>query len=388
MGMAGAGKTRFISLCTGESILEETGDILQSCKHQGRILQDHSSDWRLGPSGVSLHTVQRNGRTIHLIDTPGLDDTTRPDEDVFQELAYWMAKSCKMNVRIGGIVYLHRVTDPRVQGSALRGLRIFKKLCGVENYPGIVLATTRWDEVDSNIGSERVRELKERPEFWGELLAGGSYVSDTSAGKISALRIVDYFAKKNKRYILELQKEMVDTPLHRTGAGQILYSSWKAEKDRLEAETKTTLQQMREDINVHYRRRSNDLQTEMDRLSQDMASRVKAMKSMEASTDALTTLWDKRAEDQMVIIRKQRLDTEHSLKAREGEYSSWSNDARSMQLELEIRELKRRLKMLQRSESSRVQTFNILSGGTSAVTGIISAACAILPLALVACTIM
>jgi hypothetical protein len=394
MGMTGAGKTRFISLCTGEPVLENDGDILQSCKHEISMLKVGFSDRHSGPSGVSLHSIQCNGKTVHLIDTPGFDDTNRPDEDVFQELAYWMVKSYKMNVRIGGIVYLHRVTDPRVQGSALRALRIFKKTCGADNYAGIVLATTRWDEVNSTVGSKRVRELKDKPEFWGEMVAGGSHVSDTSAGRISALKIVNYFATKNKTYILQLQKEMVDqdTPLHQTGAGQILYSSWELEKDRLEAQAKTTLEQMREDVNVHYRRRSDDLQTEMNRLSQDMTSRIKAMKSLEASTDTLTTLWDKRTEDQMAVIRKTRLETEQSLRLREGEHHPWSNDERSLQLGLEIRDLKRRLHILKRSESSRAQTFTILFGGTSAITGAISAACAILPLvaplALVACTIM
>jgi hypothetical protein len=340
-----------------------------------------------------MHTIRCCGKTVHLIDTPGLDDTNRQDEDVFQELAYWLVKSYQMAIRIAGVVYLHRVTDPRLAGSAYRGLQIFKKMCGADNYRGIILATTRWDEVDSTVGNERVNELKERTEFWGDLLAGGSRVTDTAAGQLSALKIINHFTNKNERYTLRLQEEMVNqnVALHQTEAGQILYNSWAAEKNSLEAQTTKTLEDMREDLNGHYRKRSQDLKIEMNRLSENLSSRIDAMKSLEASSTSLVTRWDKRTAEQMSMIRQQRQETEQSLKTKENEHRHWGDCERSQQLELEIRHLRRKLMMLRRSESHRAETYSLIFGGASALTGAISAACAILPLVAplaLACVIM
>jgi hypothetical protein len=55
-------------------------------------------------------------QTVYLIDTPGFDDTNRSDTEVLKEIARWLVASYKGKILLNGIIYLHRITDIRMQG--------------------------------------------------------------------------------------------------------------------------------------------------------------------------------------------------------------------------------------------------------------------------------
>lgn len=84
---------------------------------------------------------------IHLVDTPGFDDTNKKDVEVLREIASWLVVSANNDILLSGLVYLHPMTDNRFRGSAMRNLYMFKKLCGERCLPSVVLATTMWDLV-------------------------------------------------------------------------------------------------------------------------------------------------------------------------------------------------------------------------------------------------
>jgi len=48
-------------------------------------------------------------------------------------------KKRKLN---GLMYYLQRISDPRFSGRSVRNLRMFKGLCGSENYKNVVVLTT------------------------------------------------------------------------------------------------------------------------------------------------------------------------------------------------------------------------------------------------------
>src|SRR6266516_2776470 len=100
-----------------------------------------------------MHTIEFNGRKVHLIDTPGFDDTYRSLADTLQEIVFWLTKSYKLDIKLSGIVYLHNISTPRLHGSCMKSLSLFKKLCGTQSFPGVVLATTMWDVVSQNDGN-------------------------------------------------------------------------------------------------------------------------------------------------------------------------------------------------------------------------------------------
>lgn len=114
--------------------------------------------------------------TVYLIDTPGFDDTHRSDDEVLREIATWLTDSYTADVRLSGIIYLHRISDAKMQGSALKNLFMFKKLCGPNALKSVILATTMWDMVTETIGQAREEELASNQDYWGGMIKHGSRV--------------------------------------------------------------------------------------------------------------------------------------------------------------------------------------------------------------------
>ncbi|TDZ33084.1 hypothetical protein C8035_v006260 [Colletotrichum spinosum] len=195
MGATGAGKSTFISLCTASKV--EIGHSLHSCTRD-----------------VELYPVkQKYDRQIWLVDTPGFDDVTRTDKDVLKEIATRLSIIQKEKVQLHGIIYLHRITDARLGGSAMRNLMMFKKLCGEDALKKVVLATTMWGDVDEQVGESREQELKTEPEYWGWMIGNGSAVFRHQNTEASALSLIDALMKRSgadTEMVLKSQKERVE----------------------------------------------------------------------------------------------------------------------------------------------------------------------------------
>jgi predicted GTPase len=171
MGVTGSGKSQFISHCTGETL--SIGSTLQSREFL-LLTMIHSNAPRDLTSSEDTQTVRAyrcnipNLEAVCLIDTPGFDDTSRQDTEILREIAAWVTMAYKQRVQLRGILYLHRITDCRMQGAAMRNLFMFKKLCGRNALKNVILATTMWDYDQPPKGEEREEELKSTHEFWGE----------------------------------------------------------------------------------------------------------------------------------------------------------------------------------------------------------------------------
>ncbi|KAL7917201.1 P-loop containing nucleoside triphosphate hydrolase protein [Trichoderma austrokoningii] len=220
MGGTGTGKSTFISLLTDEDV--GIGHNLQSCTSEVGVYNFHYKD---------CHTV-------YLLDTPGFDDTNRPNSEILQEIAFYLAALYSKKIRLAGIIYLHRITDTRVSGSSLGNLRILQNLCGADAFGSVVLATTMWSVLDSmegghQIGLRRCEELK-HAEFWGEMIQRESIMKMHDGSKISALSIISELIDREGGAVLNIQKQMVDQnlSLDETDAGRYL------QKDLIEAREK------------------------------------------------------------------------------------------------------------------------------------------------------
>lgn len=168
-----------------------------------------------------------DGTKIYLVDTPGFDDTYRSDSDILREVALWLNKAHASDLKLAGIVFLHRIPDVRVGGSGKRNINMFQKLCGDESLASVVLATTMWDLTTEKAGKDREAELKKQPLLWKRMIDHGSVVFRQDEEKASALRIVKYLVDRKKPVTLDIQREMVDEKLDllQTGAGSELASA-------------------------------------------------------------------------------------------------------------------------------------------------------------------
>jgi 50S ribosome-binding GTPase len=234
MGMTGSGKSHFINLLAEEKDRVRVGHSLISTTAD---VQDHM--YRMG-----------DGRTVRLLDTPGFDDTNRSDADVLQTIANALNELYTSGQRIDGVMYMHRIIDPRMSGAALKSLGIFRRICGKIYFPHIALVSTRWETLkgeEACIAAERRQmDLTDDPQFWADLVDGGSVTFRHDGSVKSAKRIVNNLLSRSRQASLKLQLEMSQgKTLAETEAGSFvegailkMKKTYEEEVERLRSEFK------------------------------------------------------------------------------------------------------------------------------------------------------
>lgn len=81
-----------------------------------------------------------------------------------QKFLRFVLYSYNADIKLSGILYLHRITDNRMSGSPHRNLRMFGQLCGDQASRNVILITTMWDNIEVEVGLRREKELREK--FW------------------------------------------------------------------------------------------------------------------------------------------------------------------------------------------------------------------------------
>jgi hypothetical protein len=110
----------------------------------------------------------------------------------------------KRGLKLAGILYLHRMTDLRISGSALKNLHVFSGLCGMEKMPTVVLMTTFWGGVEEDIGATREAELKAT--FWKDMLENGCTTRRFDGGYQAAWDILGHLLSREPTLLLPKKK--------------------------------------------------------------------------------------------------------------------------------------------------------------------------------------
>lgn len=203
------------------------------------------------------------------------------------EISKMLAVQYELGVSLKGVIYLHRVTDLRFQGSSMKTLQIFTKICGADALKNVVLATTRWDEVVEAVGADREQQL--RTNFWAYMLGKGSIMTRFYGDRPSAIGMVSQLLSK-RSIVLDLQREMVDEgkPLNQTTAGAMVNDEAGSKKAQYEQglrdldDLRRTLQEndrvMREQIQKDWAKEKARLQKAIEdqkTLGRDVAAEVR-----------------------------------------------------------------------------------------------------------------
>ncbi|KAL7801877.1 ankyrin repeat-containing domain protein [Trichoderma afarasin] len=285
MGVTGAGKSSLISLCTGKNV--KIGHKLESCTADVEdvdfMLNDHVC--------------------VHLIDTPGFDDTSRSDVEVLQNIALWLKESFEQGTKLSGIIYLHRIIDVRMAGSTLRNLSMFKKLCGEEAYSSVVLATSMWSQVDEAAGAQRERELIETKKFWGYMHDKGSKIFRLNQTRESCLGIIKYILSLGSTTLLELQDEIVNQgrQIEDTEAGVQLNEDIIHEREKHQAELLALKAQMQEEMAEHDAELQRALREEYDELKENIRRSVEEQAKLKQDLKDV----HERKERELLELKKQ-----------------------------------------------------------------------------------
>ncbi|KAM5349523.1 hypothetical protein ACJ41O_006028 [Fusarium nematophilum] len=227
MGVTGSGKSNFLRLIMGNIAGPEVGHTLDSCTQRTETYQ-----------------CILGGRRFVFFDTPGFDDTYRGDADILANVAQVLSSSYKNNLKLTGIVYLHRIKDERMTNGIMRNLAMFRNLCGDNAFKNVVLVTTFWDELqDTAKGEDREEQLVKRPDWWGYMTSKGSTTRRFDNTRQSALDIVGELVGL-PTVTLQVQEEMVNRGLEveETTAGE--------ELNRELAEQRATFKKEIEDLRL------------------------------------------------------------------------------------------------------------------------------------------
>jgi hypothetical protein len=225
---------------------------------------------------------------IYLIDTPGFDDTTRSDTDVLKEVAGWLTDSYSNKVKLNGILYMHRITDPRMQGSAMMNLVMFKKLCGHDALKNVTLVTTMWDKVDPDDGARRENQLRTTAEYWGSMLTQGSRMDRHHNTRDSAMRLLERFVRQPDA-TLSIQQEMVlgKKSLNDTEAGKGLISELAKAEERFKKKLEDTASMMLEALEARDREAAEGLRLHEAAMNKELERIRRGMDELKISMQEL-----------------------------------------------------------------------------------------------------
>jgi hypothetical protein len=287
---------------------------------------------------------------VHLIDTPGFDDTNLSDVQILQNIAHWLSMSFKHGIKLSGIIFLHRIIDVRMAVSARRNLLMFQKLCGEKCYSSVVLATTMWSKVDEETGSAREEELINTDEWWGHMYKKGSkifrYTGGITGSKESTMAIVKYILSLHTTVTLDIQDEIVNhgQDIDDTAAARELNADIIRERKKHQAELEAMRQQMKEAMEEHNEELQRVFKEEHDLLQ------AKIDKSAEEQFRLKQTLEEvhKRKEEEFRAF-KAELQAE-----RERERQKYESDRRT--LEEDFKRQQQVLEKQQQRELQRMET--------------------------------
>jgi len=343
MGVTGSGKSTFISKLADQPVT--VGHGLESCTTE-----------------VGVYSLQYDdGRTIYLVDTPGFDDTTRSDTDVLKDIAFFLSTVYQNNVRLAGIVYLHRITDPRMGGSALKNLYMFQRLCGDRGLSSVILATTMWASLESTdagqeIGRKREEELR-MPQFWGSMVDRGSKIVKHDGTKESAHSIISELVDKGTQVVLDIQVQLVveNKTLDETSAGQYIQRELLDARKRFEKDIAEYQESMEAAIQEKDDAMLQALKKEKEAAEAKEKARLEDWKKLNITVQQLAQEKDKEYRKLAETLEKNQKSNEQLEQERHSQTKVFEDSMRELHKALRDGETrhKQELEQLKRSQMSQ-----------------------------------
>lgn len=279
MGATGVGKSTFINNFMGTEDAVIVGHDLKSCTAQ------------LTPV-ISFITqpAHLQGKRLVLVDTPGFDDTYTSDSEILRRIAIWLASSYDSKMKLGGIIYLHNISQPRMLGSDRQNLEVFQDLCGDKVLSSVIIGITKSGDIPQEVSEKRCNELSST--YWKEMIEAGATVyplenNTTSAQSLLAIILQNIKlstgpseprtkAVEIENQVVEIQSEVVDLAklVPETKAGKRLKSTLK---EVLEMQKKMALQAENDtERRKEHRDNVNKLDAQINALKVPLAHRILA----------------------------------------------------------------------------------------------------------------
>ena len=172
-----------------------------------------------------LPTHEKGGRRYFLVELPGFDDDYSNYVDTLFHIAHYLDHMYVRGVLLKGVIYLQRITHPRMGSETKLNLDLLNEIWGGSNFHNIVIATTMWDKVKLEDGKRTEEELCASDEYWKPILSRGSKYQRHDCQETSAASIIGLLSRPGlKPRLLNIQLERVhlNMSVGQTGAGRLL----------------------------------------------------------------------------------------------------------------------------------------------------------------------
>jgi hypothetical protein len=201
-----------------------------------------------------------------------------------------------------------------MEGSALRNLKMFRKLCGDEPLGNVILCTTFWGKVDAATGAQREDELRTNREFWGSMIARGSRMVRFT-DRQSGLDIVSDLLEKSP-IILDIQRELVDQEknLIETAAGITVNEELLREEAKHAAEREKIQEEMREALKQKDDELQQILEEQQERLDRRLDKIHRQQEQLKACSRAERKEMELEMEKKMREMQLNSAEERNSLK--------------------------------------------------------------------------
>lgn len=299
LGVTGAGKSYFLNKLGAQGVKEGHG--LQSGTSANRVfVPGEGLDCELAkltessPETVECQAVKillddEEKRSITVVDTPGFDDTNRPQGEILTEITEFLATQHALGVPLRGVLYFHKITDNKMTGSSLTYLNLLRSLVGEDALENVVLVTSMWNMLrDENRGQALQREQELIDNYWGPMQEKGSYVAQFDGTADSAFSLIYQLAGKES-VVLDIQRQIMDQDqsVLGTSAGEDLAHKlerdieiYRARAAQLEAELRDELKaQPRDKEKIRMLQEDKARMEEMQELAEKSMERMKVRPS-------------------------------------------------------------------------------------------------------------
>ncbi|KAF7327943.1 hypothetical protein MKEN_00374500 [Mycena kentingensis (nom. inval.)] len=321
MGATGTGKTSFVNKASGFRFL--VGDGLESCTSQ----VDATPPSKVGDQWVTL------------FDTPGFDDDSKSDTDILKMIALFLAQAYESGKKLTGIIYIHRISDNRMGGIARRNFNMFRELCGEDAFKNVVVITTMWDTIASEVGDKRETQLKTDQKCFKPVLDKGAQLVRHDNTVASAQAIL-HCVLENTPSVLRIQSEIVDEgkTLGQTAAGVEINRELAKQAKMHKAE----MDELRERMEDAIRERNDEARQEVEDATRELHEKMQRVKN---DAQTLTAAHQEQMEQMRKQMREAAERAENELRIKIQELETSMSNARNVEranLERQIDELRRR----------------------------------------------
>jgi hypothetical protein len=132
-------------------------------------------------------------------------------------------------MKLGGIIYLHDISHPRMLGSDRQNLEVFQDLCGSKALSSVVIGITKSGEISKGLSEKRQNELSSG--YWKEMIDAGAIVRELGNNTPSTRNLINNLLENMLPTVeaIDIQSEIVDFSklVPETNAGKRLKSTLK-----------------------------------------------------------------------------------------------------------------------------------------------------------------